>query len=189
MPLEHGLTAPPPHRTSILITSRSTLGCKSPAPFASVGTMSFGWSVGDIVSAIDLLVKFGKALREVDRAKSDFQDATETLTSLEITLSFLKEQYELEEKACKAAGFSARSARTAVLRTQVELIQKPVSRFLDEAEKYDKKLGVSSSKHVLSGIPRKSKWAFYLAEKVRKLHADIATPLSTIGLLQHQITM
>ncbi|KAH8648222.1 hypothetical protein BGZ60DRAFT_224457 [Tricladium varicosporioides] len=154
--------------------------------------MSFGWSVGDIIAGLGLLTKFGKALREADGAKSEFQDVTETLASLEITLSFLKEQCELDEKAREAEGQMhgfAPSARTAVLQTQVEMIKKPVSRFLDEIEKYDKHLGVSSSKKFFSGIHRKSKWAFIIADKVRKLQADIATPLSTIGLLQQQITI
>ena len=49
--------------------------------------MSFGWSVGDIVSAVNILVKVGKALKESGGAATEYQEAVKLHESVSKTLS------------------------------------------------------------------------------------------------------
>jgi hypothetical protein len=52
--------------------------------------MSFGWSAGDIVAALQLLHKVGVALKDTGGASSDYQDASAFLDILTVTLQHLK---------------------------------------------------------------------------------------------------
>ena len=64
--------------------------------------MSFGWSAGDIVLAIKFLVEIGAALREVDGAKTEFQEAAGSLAGLEMTLQFLEQQEQAADTQRRA---------------------------------------------------------------------------------------
>ena len=44
--------------------------------------MSFGWSAGDIVAAIDTLIKIGKALRDSGGSASEFQSSVNCVTGV-----------------------------------------------------------------------------------------------------------
>jgi len=72
--------------------------------------MSFGWSVGDICSAVALLAKAWKTLKNSDGAASGHQDTVEFLKSLVMTLESIQtvlEKYpelELKENLAEQAN-------------------------------------------------------------------------------------
>jgi hypothetical protein len=52
--------------------------------------MAFGWSAGDILSAINLIIEVANALDEVSRSAKEFQEASSFLRDLNSALSPLK---------------------------------------------------------------------------------------------------
>lgn len=156
--------------------------------------MSFGWSVGDIASAIRLLVKIGSALREADGAKAEFQEAAESLAGLEMTLQYLEQQQQAADKQRWGppqgthTSVLQHSARDAMVRTSIDLVKGPVSSFLDDIEKYEKSLGTRSKAHFSSGARTKMHWALFVSNKVNELQNRIAIPMHTLNTLQYQTT-
>lgn len=157
--------------------------------------MSFGWSAGDIVLAIKLLVKIGSALREADGAKAGFQEAAGSLAGLETALQYLEQQQQAADTQRRAdlqgnpTSAAQHSAREAMLRTSIDFIKDPVSSFLDDIEKYDKSLSTRSKLHFTSGARRKIQWALFVSDKVKELQSRIAIPMHTLNTLQHQTTL
>lgn len=157
--------------------------------------MSFGWSAGDIVSAIKFLVKIGSALREADGAKAEFQEAAGSLAGLVTTLQYLEQQQQAADTQRRAevqgnpTSAAQHSAREAMLRTSIDSIKGPVSRFLNNIKKYDKSLSTRSKAHFTSGARRKIQWALFVSDKVKELQSRIAIPMHTLNTLQHQTTL
>jgi hypothetical protein len=52
--------------------------------------MAFGWSAGDIASALNLLLTVGKALKEACEASSEYENTHSFLTTLQTTLQHLQ---------------------------------------------------------------------------------------------------
>jgi hypothetical protein len=111
--------------------------------------MSFGWSVGDIVSAVNTLVKVGKALKESGGAATEYQEAVKFLESVSKTLSgigaLLQEHPNLKwEPDLVEQGNNLKSA---------------LEKFEKKIGKYDLSLGVDSSRSKARAIPRKVQFA------------------------------
>jgi hypothetical protein len=69
--------------------------------------MSFGWSAGDIASAIALLVKVGKALKNSDGAASEYQDTVEFLKSLVKTLESVQARVGFDKLDNRSISYRA----------------------------------------------------------------------------------
>ncbi|KAG4439656.1 hypothetical protein IFR05_004853 [Cadophora sp. M221] len=136
--------------------------------------MSFGWSVGDLIAAINLLTKIGGALREAGGASSEYQDATSFLSTLQITLENLKSLDTISIDVHKVDN----------LRQQCEHIQVPLATFLDNVNRrYEASLGSLSQCSRLLCAPRKIQWALYTSKKIRHLQERIAVPMAAVNML------
>ncbi|KAH7364658.1 hypothetical protein BKA65DRAFT_142867 [Rhexocercosporidium sp. MPI-PUGE-AT-0058] len=136
--------------------------------------MSFGWSVGDLIAAINLLTKIGCALRDVGGASSEYQDATSFLGTLQVTLESLKSLY----------GIPIEARTTDNLLQQCEHIRVPLEAFLDGVNRrYDASLGSSSHHSRLLSAPRKIQWALHTSKKIRQLQERIAVPMAAVNML------
>jgi len=126
--------------------------------------MAFGWSAGDIVSAVSTLVKVGKALKGSGGAASEYQDAIGFLTSVEKTLKGLNaivDQYpDLEWEA--------------ELQEQAKNLKSAVDDFHQKIAKYDRSLGSSSDRKKARRIPRELQFA--LSDRVKELRKAITQP-------------
>ena len=141
--------------------------------------MSFGFSVGDIILAVQIVAKVGLALRETGGASSEFQEASQFLCGLELTLQHLQ-------------GFSSADINPthgAIIQAQVELIRPPLSEFLDSIEKFETSLGPRAADRIFSGVPRKLHWSLFVSKKAKKLQDSVAVPLCTISLLLQYATL
>ena len=143
--------------------------------------MSFGFSVVAVSLKIQIVAKAGLALRETGGASSEFQEASQFLCGLELTLQHLQ-------------GFSSADinpAHGAIIQAQVDLIRPPLSNFLDSIEMFEASLGPRAAKadRIFSGVPRKLHWSLFVSKKVKKLQDSIAVPLCTISLLLQYATL
>ena len=108
--------------------------------FGSQLTMSFGWSVGDIIEGLKLLHQIGSALKYSGGASSGFQDIVSFLQTLSRTLNHLN--------ALQDTALEPDIAEN--LRVQRSHIRVPLTEFLDDvSRRYGPSLGVSSTKHKL----------------------------------------
>lgn len=148
--------------------------------------MSFGWSVGDLVTAISLIVDVANSLREVHGAKSDYQATISSLEGLLSALEFINKGVGLPLNAISSQANQAKS----LAESQVALIKQPVDNFVNEVKpKYDKYMGENSAKKFLYGAHRKVKWAMFVVERVDSLKRQIDLPLATLHLLRTENVM
>ncbi|CCD55535.1 hypothetical protein BofuT4_P155260.1 [Botrytis cinerea T4] len=137
----------------------------------------FGWSVGDLVSAISVVAKVSKALKDVGGAVDDYRETVLFLESLNITLTTLHGLYESNADPSVFSG----------VQSQLELVQKPIDAF---TEKVKRKLesvfnSTKKDKGVRATAKRTSgqlEWAFWLDKQSQVLNRKILVPLTGIQI-------
>lgn len=143
--------------------------------------MSFGWSIGDLVAAIQLIVKVANALDEVGGAAKDYRDAGAFLRDLGTTLTALQTITSLD----------ARSAYKTDIGRLVESIRPPVDEFVREVQPFEAQLGTVKDgrfRH-LQSIPSKLKWHFSLSKKALALQERVGRYLTMINTLMQRLTV
>jgi hypothetical protein len=93
--------------------------------------MSFGWSAGDIVSAINTLMTVGKALRESGGSASEFQHATSFVTGVSKTITAIQTVMQTNPNLEWQTELS----------DQAENLKTVVKDFKKKVEKYELSLG------------------------------------------------
>ncbi|KAI1859809.1 hypothetical protein JX265_010258 [Neoarthrinium moseri] len=144
--------------------------------------MSFGWSAGDIVTAIKSVREVYQALDSLDGAPKDFQatyyflrDLSHTLLSLQNLDSVLGNQPEPEY--------------FKDIRDQVNFIRGPVEEFRLAISKYKTSLGFQAKHgHHRSIIP-KLRWHFSMSKDVMKLKQSIGDRLPVVSMLLQRFTL
>lgn len=132
--------------------------------------MSFGWSAGDIVSAISTLVKVGKALRESGGAASEYQDAANFLDSLAKTLTGVK----------TVLADNPNVKWESELIEHADIVKAAVENFRKKIEKYDLPLSVDTKRKKPRRIAREIQFA--LSDNVKELKAAVSYPQSVLGV-------
>jgi hypothetical protein len=120
--------------------------------------MSFGWSVGDILAAISLVIGIAESLHEVGGAKSDYQATIDSLEGLLSALKFIDQAGNLPQGSKNPQAEQTKKLAQA----QVDLIKQPVQDFVTEVKpKYGKYMSKDSKTWSLGlyGAHRKVKWA------------------------------
>lgn len=139
--------------------------------------MSFGWSAGDIVAALQLLRQVTVALKDCDGASSDYQDTASFLEILASTLQHLN--------ALQAAPLDPDLAKT--LQQLCEQVQGPISSFCDTIQSsFEKDLGSNSIRLKFLTIGRKLQWALSTSKKAKALRERIGGAIITIGVILAQ---
>ncbi|KAE9379869.1 hypothetical protein N431DRAFT_448705 [Stipitochalara longipes BDJ] len=135
--------------------------------------MSFGWSAGDILTAISFIVKTSKALHETHGAAGDFRHVILSLRSIEgvlrplLNLCALYPEYRERIKA------------------QVDAVTNPAGKFLESVEPLAASLGVPKTgllRHVRT-IPQKLEWYWFKSKEARALLEDIKQGGQLINIL------
>jgi hypothetical protein len=138
--------------------------------------MSFGWSAGDIISALKLVHQVTTALQDSGGASSDFQDTLSFLGTLSQSLQHLN--------ALQAVPLDLSLAGS--LREQCDHIRNPLQAFLDDVQRFKPALGVNSRRKWVFAAPRKIQWALSMSKKVKRLQDRIAVPMAAVGLILGQ---
>ncbi len=142
--------------------------------------MSFGWSVGDIVAALQLCNKVLAALKETGGASSEYQHATNFLGVLTVTLQHLK--------ALQAVPLDPDLAKN--LEQHCALIQGPLTSFRERIRaRFERDLGTESTRLKILTTGRKLQWALSTAKVVKVLEGKIAGQLAAISIILSQQVM
>jgi rubrerythrin len=125
--------------------------------------MAFGWSAGDILSAINFIIEIANALDEVDGAAKQFREASVFLRDLNTTLKPLQTFTVLDTKPTYKKE----------IENQVEAIRTPIETFIndDDVKALQKSLGVVNTGHfrTFRDVKNKLKWQFSTSEKALNL--------------------
>jgi hypothetical protein len=132
---------------------------------------AFGFSVGDVVSAIQLITKVAKALKETGGASQDFQLLLQELQQLEIIL----EQLQHVPGTTSAIPSHLNAVKAVALAVQV-----PLKEFLAKIEKFGRAL---SSENVWKKAGRKVEWAITMQEETSKIRAILTMKIVSLSLL------
>ncbi|UQC83358.1 uncharacterized protein CLUP02_08853 [Colletotrichum lupini] len=141
--------------------------------------MSFGWSAGDIATALQLVNKVCIALKDAEGSKANYQDATAFLSTLSTTLRTLKDIQTISPHPELLQNMS----------NHVAHLMKEVDEFLQTLQNdYGDSLGPHPTS-VRYMVFRKIQYAASTSNKVHDLRAKIGPELSTlqIQLIQHMI--
>lgn len=147
--------------------------------------MSFGWSVGDLIAAIQFVARIANALDEVSGAAKDLRDSAAFLHDLSGTLTALQ--------TITALGSSSTQStyRTEISRL-VDSVRPAVDEFIKDVAPLEKELGGTPRdgpfRH-LQNVPTKLKWHFSLSKKALKLQAHVGRYLQVINTLMQRLTM
>lgn len=141
--------------------------------------MAFGWSAGDIASALKLLLVVGKAVKEACKASSEYEDTHKFLTTLQTTLQHIQ--------AFDTAII--RFERIEELREQCRLLRLPLRSFLADVEKFEPFLVAGTKKRILLTTPRRLQWALVMPGKIKQLRYQIQAPVLSIGVFMGLYTM
>jgi Mg2+ and Co2+ transporter CorA len=135
--------------------------------------MSFGWSAGDIVSAIKLITEIVNALDEAQGVVDEYRSTTYFLTSLTRTIAVFS---ELETNQLP-------DALKTELSSQLYHIKIHIEAFLSEISQYRKLINPLQYKNKLSNVRSKLSWHFKVEERVRKLQNAICKNLQILEIL------
>jgi hypothetical protein len=136
---------------------------------------AFGWSAGDLVASIKIVIKIAGALKDSGGAKTDFQEAIEFLFGLEITLQNLK----------SISPILTIPSQEYIVQQEVKKISEPLKEFFARVEKFDKCLGSGSKLGFWRTVPRKLQWAIGVSKEVISLRDRISIPMASLGILLH----
>jgi hypothetical protein len=141
--------------------------------------MSFGWSAGDVATAIALTYKLIQVLDTCDGAAGDYRGGVSFLRDLTRSLEPLQ-----TFTSCNANPIYGRE-----IEEQVECIKKPVEDFLAAVLKYEPSLGPAAKVGHHQHIVRKLQWTMSMSKKVLGLRKKIESHMRIIDTLMQRLTL
>lgn len=134
----------------------------------------FGWSAGDIATAIRLVVKVGKAFKASGGATCRYNDALGFLQSLKVTLDHVG----------KHASRSSSDVYENDIVLQLDRITPHWKAFEAYLLRFEQSLGPTSSRSSLAKAPRTIQYTLKdLSGEVERLKTAVAQPLQVINTL------
>jgi hypothetical protein len=141
--------------------------------------MSFGFSAGDFIAALQVVGTLISALRESTGASAEYRELVRELNGLETALLRVK-QLELEED---------QRSEYISLRHAAAQCQQTISSFWKQTQKYEKSLRAGGSGSVVKDGFMKIRWALYKSEDLIKFKVDIAAHTQSIHILLAALQM
>lgn len=134
--------------------------------------MSFGWSAGDIASAIKLLVNIGKALKETFDDEAPHSGVISYLESLRTTLQYIE----------KHNGARIEPVQFEDLCEQCRCLKVSVMDFLDDAKRFEPALARKDVRSKILTAPRRLQWVCVMPGKIERLRREISGPILAINM-------
>lgn len=135
--------------------------------------MSFGWSAGDIATAVTLLYNIIEALDDVDGAAENYREAMGFLRDLKRTLEPLQ----------TLTAWNAYPTYANEIAKQVQYIRGPVDEFLNTAVEYELSLGAKAKKGLYRHVGKKLQWYLLKENKVSALKNKIGDHMRILDTL------
>ena len=141
--------------------------------------MSFGWSAGDIVAAIQLVVKLAGALEDSAGSSSQYCEVIRELYSLERALLDVKNlQLEPQQHHRQVALFGAALQ-----------CRETIDQFMRKIGKYQLALRQGGSGSWVKDALRKMQWSLCSQKEVDVFRPSLSAHTSAIGIMLQAIQM
>lgn len=142
--------------------------------------MAFGWSAGDILTAINFILDVASALDDISGAGNDYRNTTSFLEDL-------SEHALAPLLTCPA--LEAYPEYKASINKQVNAIKEPVEKFIGKVKGLEKDLGVPHKGRVrfFKGWKGKLKWHFFTAKQAETLKGEIEPHIRIIDQLMARL--
>lgn len=131
---------------------------------------TFGFSAGDFIAAVALIVNVTKALKDVGGASDEYRSLVQELSLLERILKQLHAR-------------QGTNIFSADVTQQTDLTLATLGSFLETISKFDAKLGEQTPSAWHHGTARKAQWAVAYAKEIEKLRIKVGTHLSELNVL------
>jgi hypothetical protein len=141
--------------------------------------MSFGWSAGDLATAVKLIYNLIQALDSCDGAASDYREAVTFLRDLKRTLDPLQ----------VFAAWHAYPPYAKEIEEQVAQIREPVESFLETVAKFEPSLGQKTSPAHHRDVLRKLQWHILISKRVVVLRKKVESHMRVIDTLMQRLTL
>jgi hypothetical protein len=141
--------------------------------------MSFGWSAGDIATAIAFIAKVVQALDSASGASVEYREAVAFLRDLERTL----------EPLHTFTALNAYPAYGELIRKKVVEIKGPIEEFLKVVERYEPSLGAEAKIGHHRNVYKKLEWHFSIPKDLEKLQKKVGDHLVVIDKLLQRLAM
>ncbi|KAI8627693.1 hypothetical protein F5Y19DRAFT_440812 [Xylariaceae sp. FL1651] len=140
--------------------------------------MSFGWSAGDIATAVKIAYDVYEALDSCRGAAREYRDA----------VSFLRELIRTLEPLKTLAAWNTYPSYGKDIKERVDFIKGPIDEFLQLVLKYEPALGAKAREGHHRHIFLKLKWHFLISKEVLTLRNNIEPHIRVLDcLLQRMI--
>lgn len=141
--------------------------------------MSFGWSVGDVVATIQLVVKITNALQDSTGSSSQYRGIINELNSLNSALVKVKDiRLEGPQQHQQIALFGAALQ-----------CRQTIDGFMEKVEKYMSSLGEVGSGSKVRDSWRKVQWSLCSQKEVDRFRASLNAHTSAISIMLQAIQM
>lgn len=137
----------------------------------------FGFSAGDFISAVKLIIDISNALKDTGGAAENYLGV---LTELNLLKDIL---LELQKRQDETVAEQSNNPFAKHAKTQAELTLNTLANFLALISKFDAGLGHHRTRSWYRGIGRKGQWALAYAKQVDDLRLRVGTQLQTLLLL------
>ena len=135
---------------------------------------AFGFSAGDFVSAIELTIKIGKALRETGGASAECRMVLQDLQNLQQVLQLLQDLRPADGSLSHVNAIRGLAITCLI----------PLKEFAEKMErKYGLMASVLSSDNIIRRSGKKVQWTVFAAEEIAKFRSVVAAKVASIGLL------
>ena len=141
--------------------------------------MSFGFSVGDFISALELVGTVVNALRESGGCGAEYVELVKQLYSLETALPQVK-QLELGEE---------QRSEYIALRQAASQCQQTIDNFWTKIKRYQKHLRAGGSTFRLKDGWMKVRWAMCRQDDLARFKADLAAHAQSINIVMTALQM
>jgi hypothetical protein len=136
-------------------------------------SVGFGFSVGDIVSSINLVRDVAKALQGSKGSSKEYLEVIVELRNLELALREVKSLYDAVQD----------NRQTTLLRQAVGECENLIDDFLQGLEKYHGHLSLTGTKSKFKDALRKVQWALCTPDQLNTFRLKVAAHIRTLQVI------
>jgi hypothetical protein len=134
--------------------------------------MSFGWSAGDIVSAIRLVNKIINSVGNVGGAREHFQELQSELCGLLQALTEISVFASIPDQVPEIVA----------LKFAACLCEDALKRFCEKIKPFDETLGVASRSSKLKATPRMIRWELLIKKDIPEFRTYLVAHVGALNL-------
>lgn len=136
--------------------------------------MSFGWSAGDIVSAINLVNRITKSVNNAGGAREHFQELESELLSLSRALNEIS----------ALTSEPRQIPEIVALKFAACLCEDTLKRFYEKIKLFDSTLGVAAGSRTgkVKAVPRMVRWELLVKKDIPELRSYLVAHVGSLNL-------